>query len=223
MKFLFIAWKDLKAEFRTKQMLNSMMIFALTVMVVFGYSFGDMIGDTKLINQLAPGLLWIAFVFSGMLGLSRSFAGEKEEGCLEGLKLCPTERATIYTGKVISCTILIFMMETVTLPLFVVLFNYSIQGFLGLFLVIILGTLGFVFVGVLLAALTVNARTREILLPVVLFPLILPVIINSVLATGKMLGSCMLGDIRGELQILAIYDVIFFIAAQILFEYVIED
>lgn len=222
MKFLFIAWKDLKAEFRTKQMLNSMMIFALIVIVVFGYSFGDIIGDAKLLNRLAPGILWIAFIFAGMLGLSRSFAGEKEGDCLEGLKLCPIDNTTIYNGKVVSNMVLMFIMEIMTIPIFVVLFNYSIEGFLGLVLIIILGTLGFIFVGSILAALTVNVRFREMLLPVILLPVILPIIINSVLATGKMLGNN-LGDISEELQVLAIYDIIFFISAQILFEYVIED
>jgi len=99
MKFLEIARKDLLAEFRTKQMLNSMVIFALLVIVIFSFAFGNEATifvpnlNKKIVDLLAPGMLWISFTFAGMLGLSRSFAGEKEEGCLEGLKLCPVERS----------------------------------------------------------------------------------------------------------------------------------
>ena len=229
MKFLEIARKDLKAEFRTKQMLNSMMIFALLVIVIFSFAFGNEASiiipvlNRKITDLLAPGMLWIAFTFAGMLGLSRSFAGEKEEGCLEGLKLCPVDRSEIYNGKVLSNAFLMFLMEIVTIPVFVVLFSYDIKNIPGLAVVVILGTFGFIFVGTLLSALTVNTRTREILLPVILFPVLIPVILSAVTATGIMLTSGVISDIAGELQILAVYDIIFFIVAQLVFEYTIED
>ncbi len=229
MKFIEIAKKDLKQEFRTKQMLNSMVIFALLVIVIFSFAFGNessiFIKDIneKVVDLLAPGMLWIAFTFAGMLGLSRSFAGEKEEGCLEGLKLCPVERAEIYNGKVISNAVLMFLMEITTIPIFVVLFNYDLKNIPGLTLVIILGTFGFIFVGTLLSALTVNTRTREILLPVILFPVLIPVILSAVTATGTLLSTGDISEISGELQILAIYDIIFFVTAQLVFEYTIED
>lgn len=229
MKFLEIAKKDLKQEFRTKQMLNSMIIFALLVMVIFNFAFGKEsslpITDlkVKVVDLLAPGMLWIAFTFAGMLGLSRSFAVEKEEGCLEGLKLCPVDRAEIYNGKVISNALLMIMMEIPTVFIFVILFNYDLKNIPGLALVVMLGTLGFIFVGTLLSALTVNTRTREILLPVILFPVLIPVILSAVTATGSMLMSGDISEISGELQILAIYDIIFFVVAQLVFEYTIED
>ncbi|MCX9084197.1 MAG: heme exporter protein CcmB [Candidatus Methanoperedens sp.] len=229
MKFLQIAKKDLLAEFRTKQMLNSMVIFALLVIVIFSFAFGNEATifipnlKKKIIDILAPGMLWIAFTFAGMLGLSRSFAGEKEEGCLDGLKLCPVDRSDIYNGKVLSNAVLMFLMEIATLPIFIVLFSYDIQNLPGLILVIILGTFGFIFVGTLLSALTVNTRTREILLPVILFPVLIPVILSSVTATASMLANGNISDISGELQILAVYDIIFFVVAQIVFEYTIED
>jgi heme exporter protein B len=229
MKFLEIAKKDLLAEFRTKQMLNSMVIFALLVIVIFSFAFGNEATifipnlKKKIIDILAPGMLWIAFTFAGMLGLSRSFAGEKEEGCLDGLKLCPVDRSDIYNGKVLSNAVLMFLMEIATLPIFIVLFSYDIQNLPGLIVVIILGTFGFIFVGTLLSALTVNTRTREILLPVILFPVLIPVILSAVTATAAMLGNGDLSDISGELQILVVYDVIFFVVAQMVFEYTIED
>jgi heme exporter protein B len=229
MKFLEIAKKDLLAEFRTKQMLNSMVIFALLVIVIFSFAFGNEATiyipnlKKKIVDLLAPGMLWIAFTFAGMLGLSRSFAGEKEEGCLDGLKLCPVDRSDIYNGKVLSNAVLMFLMEIATLPIFIVLFSYDIQNLPGLIVVIILGTFGFIFVGTLLSALTVNTRTREILLPVILFPVLIPVILSAVTATAAMLGNGDLSDISGELQILVVYDVIFFVVAQMVFEYTIED
>lgn len=229
MKFLEIAKKDLKAEFRTKQMLNSMIIFALLVIVIFSFAFGNEATiyisnlNKKIVDLLAPGMLWIAFTFAGMLGLSRSFAGEKEEGCLEGLKLCPVDRSEIYNGKVLSNAVLMFLMEMATLPIFIVLFSYDIKNIPGLIVVIILGTFGFIFVGTLLSALTVNTRTREILLPVILFPVLIPVILSAVTATGTMLAKGDFSDIGGELQILVVYDIIFFVVAQMVFEYTIED
>jgi len=229
MKFLEIARKDLLAEFRTKQMLNSMVIFALLVIVIFSFAFGNEATifvpnlNKKIVDLLAPGMLWISFTFAGMLGLSRSFAGEKEEGCLEGLKLCPADRSAIYNGKVLSNAVLMFLMEMATLPIFIVLFSYEIKNFLGLIVVIILGTFGFIFVGTLLSALTVNTRTREILLPVILFPVLIPVILSAVSATGIMLSNGNFSDVAGELQILVVYDLIFFVVAQMVFEYTIED
>ncbi len=229
MKFLEIAGKDLKAEFRTKQMLNSMMIFALLVIVIFSFAFGNEASifipvlNKNVIDILAPGILWIAFTFAGMLGLSRSFSVEKEEGCLEGLKLCPVERSEIYNGKVVSNAVLMILVEITTVPLFIVLFNYDIKNLPGLALVVLLGTAGFIFVGTLLSALTVNTRTREILLPVILFPVLLPVIITAVSSTRVMLSSGDISEIIGELQILVAYDIIFFIVAQMVFEYTIED
>lgn len=229
MKFLEIARKDLVAEFRTKQMLNSMMIFALLVIVIFYFSFGNEssitipVVDKKVSDILAPGMLWISFTFAGMLGLSRSFSSEKEEGCLEGLKLCPVDRSDIYNGKVISNAVLMFLMELITVPMFIVLFSFDINNILGLMIVVLLGTLGFVFVGTLLSALTANTRTRELLLPVILFPVIIPLILSSVTATGTILASGGLSDIAGDIQVLAIYDIIFFIVAQMVFEYTIED
>lgn len=229
MKFLEIAKKDLLAEFRTKQMLNSMIIFALLVIVIFSFAFGNEATiyipnlKKKIIDILAPGMLWIAFTFAGMLGLSRSFAGEKEEGCLDGLKLCPVDRSEIYNGKVLSNAVLMFLMEIATLPIFIVLFSYEIKNLPGLIVVIILGTFGFIFVGTLLSALTVNTRTREILLPVILFPVLIPVILSAVTATATMLANGDIADISGELQILAVYDIIFFVVAQMVFEYTIED
>ncbi|MCD4766263.1 MAG: heme exporter protein CcmB [Methanosarcinales archaeon] len=210
-------------EFRTKQMLNSMVIFSLLVIVIFNYSFSNILFNVE-VADIAPGILWIAFTFAGMLGLSRSFASEMEEGCLDGLKLCPVDPSTIYLGKVVSNLVIMFMIEAIIVPLFIVLFNFSdVKGLAGLIVIILLGTIGFILVGTLFSALTVNMRTREILLPVILFPIIIPLIMSSVMATQKVLSTGDLFSAIDEIRLLVVYDLVFFIAAQLVFEYVIED
>ena len=221
----YIAAKDLKAEFRTKQMLNSMFIFSLLVLVVFSISFGDFLGDSEKVEKLAPGVLWIAFIFAGMLGLSRTFAMETENGCLEALMLCPTDRSAIYTGKILSSLVIVFIMEAVTLPFFIILFNYSLdsQTTLLLLIILFLGTSGFIAVATLLSALTLGTRTRELLLPVLLLPLILPVIIPAVEATAGVLAGNGIENLIPEIRLLAVYDLVFFAVSNLVFEYVISD
>ena len=221
--FLYLAWKDLLMEFRTKQMLNSMVIFSLIVIVIFNYTFSNILFNIK-VEDIAPGILWIAFTFAGMLGLSRSFSSEMEEGCLDGLKLCPVDPSTIYLGKVVSNLVIMFLIEAIIVPMFIVLFNFSVvKGLAGLIVIILLGTIGFILVGTLFSALTVNVRTREILLPVILFPIIIPLIMSSVMATQKVLSTGDLFSAIDEIRLLIVYDLVFFIAAQLVFEYVIED
>jgi len=221
--FLYLAWKDLLMEFRTKQMLNSMVIFSLLVIVIFNYSFSNILFNIE-VADIAPGILWIAFTFAGMLGLSRSFSSEMEEGCLDGLKLCPVDPSTIYLGKVVSNLVIMLLIEAIIVPLFIVLFNFSdIKGLAGLIVIILLGTIGFILVGTLFSALTVNMRTREILLPVILFPIIIPLIMSAVMATQKVLSTGDLVTAVNEIKLLVVYDLVFFIAAQLVFEYVIED
>jgi heme exporter protein B len=222
-EILYLAWKDLLMEFRTKQMLNSMVVFSLLVIVIFNYSFTNILFNVKIFD-IAPGILWISFTFAGMLGLSRAFASEKEEGCLDGLRLCPVDPSVIYLGKVSSNLVIMFIIEAIIIPLFMVLFNFrDIKGLAGLIVIVLLGTLGFMLVGTLFSALTVNMRTREILLPVFLFPIIIPLIVSAVSATQKVLTTGDLWDATNEVRVLVVYNVAFFIAAQILFEYVIED
>lgn len=221
--FLYVAWKDLLMEFRTKQMLNSMVIFSLLVIVIFNYSFSNILFNIEM-SDIAPGILWISFTFAGMLGLSRSFASEKEDGCLDALRLCPIDPSSIYLGKVISNLVIMFIIELIIVPLFIVLFNFTdIQGLLGLSVIILLGTIGFILVGTLFSALTVSMRTREILLPVILFPIIIPLIMSAVMATQNVLSTGELSAASAEVRMLIVYDVVFFIASQLVFEYVIED
>jgi heme exporter protein B len=214
-----IAKKDLTAEFRTKQMLNSMLMFALLIILIFSFSFKDSLGDYDRITELAPGMLWITFMFAGMLGLSRSFALEQEENCIEGLLLCPVDRSTIYVGKLISNLVLMLIIEIPAIPIFMFLFHYTFVNIFWLALVILLGTIGFLTVGTLLSALTLNATTRELLLPVILLPILFPMLFVLVPATSKVLTVV---SAIPEIRVLCVYDIVFFMLSLIVFEYAIE-
>ncbi|MBC7086541.1 MAG: heme exporter protein CcmB [Methanomethylovorans sp.] len=219
---LSIAVKDLRAELRTKQVLNSMLIFTLVVMVILSLSLSDVLSESSVIERLAPGLIWIAFVFAGTVGISRAYVSEIENGCLEALRLCPVDCAAIYTGKVISGMCLMLIVEIAAIPVFIVFFNYNIPHLPEIFLIILLGTAGFSAVGTLLAALSVNTRTREIMLPVLLIPLLLPVLIPTIIATAKILAGDGIFQIISELRLIVLYDIVFFTLARLLFEHTLE-
>jgi heme exporter protein B len=213
-------------------MINSMLIFALIVIIIFYFAFSVLVEDSgltienggKFIDYLSAGILWIAFIFTGILGLSRSFIAEKDKNCLEGLMLCPVSRNTIYLGKVISNLVLIFLIEIVTILFFALFFNYDFNDKIFLLIpILILGTFGFVIVGALLSAISISTRNREVMLPLLLFPILIPVIISAVTATGDVMVGASLGDISDNLKLLGSYDLIFLVIGLMTFEYVIED
>lgn len=222
MKNIFtIAAKDIRLELRTKKVFNSMFIFSIIVLLIFSISFDNVISNNQIMQQLLPALLWVAFIFTNTLGMNRSFADEKENGCLDGLKLVPVDSSSIYFGKTLANVILTLIVEIIIIPIFIILFNFNIPDLNLLLLIIIMGTIGFNAVGTLLAALTVNTRTREILLPVLLLPLLLPVLIPAILATSKIFAG-QGWDILNELRLIIVYDMIFLTISSQLFEYVLE-
>ena len=153
--------KDLALEFRSKEIISTMLIFSFLVIPIFAFSFSPSRQTTR---EVFPGIVWVAFTFAGMLGLGRSFTGERENDCLLGLMLAPLDPTAIYFAKVIDNFLLMALMEAVSFPLFLVFFDYRPQGSLWpLLLVIFLGTLGFCIAGTFLAALSSNARASEIL------------------------------------------------------------
>jgi heme exporter protein B len=218
-KVAAIVWKDLVAELRTKEIFTSMFVFALLVVVIFNFAFE--LRRVEL-EAIGPGVLWVAFTFAGVLGLNRAFVLEKDRGCLEGLMLCPVDRSAIYVGKLVGILIFMTIMEAIALPIFAVLSNLPLF-FPGLIPIIFLGTLGFATVGTLFSAMAVNTRTREVMLPVLLFPIVVPVIIAAVKATGQVLGGQPLSATADWLNLMVAFDVIFFIVAVLAFEYVVEE
>jgi len=220
-KLLTLVWKDLLAEFRTKEMLTSMLMFALIVVVIFNFTFDP---GSRATAEAGPGILWVAFTFAGVLGLHRSLIHEVERGCLHGLMLAPVERGIIFLGKALGNTIFIFLIEVPTFLLFAIFFNLDLwKGLDKLLVIFFLGTIGFAAVGTLLSAISVNTRTREIMLPVLLFPIEVPVILSAVNATASALKGQGWSEISGWLKLLAGFDLIFLLVCFVTFEYVLEE
>jgi heme exporter protein B len=213
-----IVRKDLALEGRSREMLSSMFIFALIVILVFSFSFELRIEQA---SQVAPGVLWVAITFAGMLGLARSFVLERDQGCLDGLLLCPVDRGIIYLGKMVSNLLFISMTEAILLPLYLALFDLPFR--LLLLPIVLLGTLGFSAVGTLVSAMTVHARAREVMLPILLFPLVMPALIAAVKLTGGVLDGQAWPEMRRWMHLLTGFDVIFVVVSYVAFEYVVEE
>jgi heme exporter protein B len=218
-KILAIVHKDIIAELRTKEMFSSMFVFALLVIVIFNFAFELRVANVK---QVAPGVLWVTFTFAGMLGLNRSFILEKDKGCLEGLLLAPVDRSAIYFGKMLGNLIFMSVVEAIVLPIFWVLFNPPLFS-PALILILVLGTLGFAGVGTLFSAIAVHTRAREVMLPILLFPIVVPLMIAAVKITGGLLDGQPLLEMRNWLNLLVGFDIIFLTVSYMTFDYVVEE
>ena len=216
-----IVWKDLTHELRSKEMVLSMCVFSFLVIVIFTFAFPPGMGD---VERITPGILWVAFIFSGLLGMGRSFGVEKDKGSLQGLLLCPVGRGTIYVGKMVGNLIFMLVMEVFTLAIFSLLFNVNPLSFLGpLGLIIVLGTLGFTVVGTIFSAMSANTRARDVMLSLLVFPIAVPLIIASIKATGKILGGAPISEITSWVKILVAFDLTFLMVSYLAFEYVVEE
>ena len=218
---LAILRKDLQAEWRTKERLSPMVFFVLLVLLVFNFSFE--LGGAAL-REIGPGVLWSAYVFASLLGLGRSFADERENDALDALLLAPGGRGAVYLGKMLGNLIFLLAIELLSLPFFILFFNLS-PGFflvplLGIFL---LGSACLASVGTLFAAMSNNMRLRELLLPLLLLPMILPALISCIEATALILANGRFEKLLPHLQMLGVYAVVFTVLSLMLFEYAIEE
>jgi heme exporter protein B len=214
-----VAWKDLAAEFRSRELFSAMLVFSLLVILIFNFALEL---DIKTRQSVTAGVLWVTFAFAGTLGLSRSMTIEKDQGSLDGLLLAPVDRSAIYFGKVISNLAFMLIVEAIVLPIYSVLYNVNLFS-PGLLLVLLLGSVGYIVVGTLLAAMAVQSRTRDVLLPILLFPVVIPVLIAAVKASGGFLTGDTFANIRPWLNLLIVYDVIFTAIAFMVFDYVVEE
>ena len=214
-----IAKKDLLAEFRSKQIITSTLIFSLVVVVTFSIALGDSPGDEDLI---IPAVLWVSFMFGGMMAISRSFTLEKDKNCLEGLLLAPMDRTAIYLGKVFSNLILMFIMEVGIIIMVVVFFNYDIP-ILSFIPILILGTIGFVVVASLLSALAINVKSSEHFLSLILCPILWALIISVITATRTIFIDGDYSEIGNQMKFILMYDISFLAVSFLLFELLVED
>lgn len=213
-----LIWRDLVAEYRSREVLGGGIVFALLTLVIFNFAI-DLRMETA--EEVAPGILWIGFAFAGMLAFGRSFAAERERGTLDGLLLAPIDRSAIYLARTITNTVLMGIVELVSLPVFVALYNVR-AAWGELFLTTALGTIGFTGAGTLVAAIAANTRAREVMLPLLLLPLTVPVLIASVKATALALGARPVEPLPW-LQLLLGFDVIVVATAFLVFEYILDE
>ncbi len=215
-----IIWKDLVAEMRSRELLASMLVFALLVILIFNFALQL---NLQVRENVTAGVLWVTFAFAGTLGLNRSMGVEKEQGRIEGLLMSPVDRSVIYFGKAFGNLIFMLMVEAVVIPVYALLYNTDKLFNMGLLGVVLLGSIGYVGVGTLLSSMAMQTRTRDILLPILLFPLAIPVILPAVRATGGFLEGLAAADLMSSLNLLIVYDIIFVTLSFLFFEYVVEE
>jgi heme exporter protein B len=214
-----VVWKDVRAEFRSRELFSAMLVFSLLIILIFNFALEL---DIKTRQSVTAGVLWATFAFAGTLGLNRSMAIEKDRGCLDGLLLAPVDRSAIYFGKMISNLAFMLIVESIVLPIYSVLYNINLFQ-PGLLVIILLGSIGYTAVGTLLAAMSVQTRTRDILLPILLFPVVIPVLLAAVKASSGFLDGSDLADILLPINLLIAYDIIFIAVALMVFDSVVEE
>lgn len=211
--------KDLRAELRGRELINSMLLYSVLAVLIFSFS---MELDRQARQTSIAGVFWVTVIFAGMLGLNRSLAAEKDKGNLDALLLAPIDRAVLFFGKMLSN--LIFMLIVAVLLMFLVTILFNISLFKPwLALVVLLGTVGFATVGTLLSSMTVHTRARETMLPILLLPVSLPIILSAVRASTAILTAVPQADWIAWPQMLFVADVILLALAYVLFDYVVEE
>lgn len=218
-KISTIIWKDLVSELRTKNVITSVLVFALLVLVIFNFTFEP---QTEIMAPISAGILWVAFTFAGILGLNRSMVIETEKSCIEGLMLCPIDRDIIYFGKVLGNFTFMLTVEIVVLLVFSILFNLPILV-PGLFLIVLLATLGFAAVGTLFSTIAVNTKAREIMLPVLFLPIVVPLLLAAIKATELVLAGESWKALLPWLGTIGAFNAIFLTVSAFVFEYAIEQ
>ena len=216
---MVIVWKDLLLELRSKDLVVSIVVFGLLVVVLFNFALNNIPGRSE---ELAPGILWAAFAFSAILAMNRAFVRDQEQGGLEGLLISPVSRDAIFLGKALTSLIFMLLVEAVLLPVYAVMLDFSALSWY-LMLTIFLGTLGFAVVGTLFSAMAVQTRSREIMLPVLFFPVLLPVIIASVEASTRAIGGETFIGLGRWLPLIGVFDAIFLVICPWVFSFVVEE
>ena len=215
-----IVQKDLAAEFRSRELLSAMLVFSMLVILIFNFALEL---NIEVRRSVAAGVLWTTFAFAGTLGLNRSMAVEKDRGCMDGLLLAPVDRSAIFFGKAISNLAFMLIVEAIVIPMYAMLYNETRifkPEFLG---VLLLGSIGYIAVGTLLSAMSVQTRTRDVLLPILLFPVAVPVLLASVKASSSIIADATFAEILTPLNLLIVYDVVFIAASFMVFDSVVEE
>lgn len=215
-----IVWKDLTAERRSRAGFNAVAFLGVLILLLFGFALGP---DADALRQAAAGALWLAILFAGVLAFNRSYQLELDGAALEPLLLYPAPRWTIFAGKFVANLLFVVLLELVVVPVAIVLFQVkSAAGWLPAGGVLFLGSIGFVALGTFYASMASRSRAREVLLPLLLFPMLIPVLLASAEATSALLAGDPMRDAGAWISLLAAFDVIFVVASFVAFDHVIE-
>jgi heme exporter protein B len=214
-----MAWKDLRTERRSQANFNSVLFLALLMLLLFGFALGP---DAEGLRTASGGVLWLTVLFSGVQAFNRSYQVELDNSALETLLLYPGERWPIFVGKVAANLVFVLAVELITVPLAAVLYHAPLDRAMPMLgVVLFLGTVGFVTLGTFYAALASRSRAREVLLPLLLFPMLVPVLIAAAKATSVLVSGDVMGDASSWLRLLVAFDFIFLAAAIFVFDAVI--
>jgi len=212
--------KELRLEFRSRELLSATIIFALVVVVLFSFAFDPTAAESR---RYGPGLLWIAFLFAGSLMLNPSFSREQNNETLDALRLAPISPFAILLGKMLANFIFMSVAELILVPVFAVLYNISLAGIVWrLALVLMLGTIGLTVTGTVFSAVSAHARMRELLLPLLLLPILTPLLIASVESTASLFQEQPALD-RTWVAFLAGFDIVFLTASWLLSDYLLDE
>ena len=205
---LAIAGKDLRSEIRSKETVNASLSFALVILMLFSFAFDP---GSDQVREISGGLLWLVYAFAGTLILNRSFARELVNDCLDALISSPASGAQLFFGKCLANYLLLMVVECVSFPVFIIFYNARWPARWGLlFLVMLLGTWGITVIGTLFSAMTVNLRLRELMLPTLVYPMLIPALLGAIrLSTVLIAGDPLETDDQIWFKLLAGFDVIF--------------
>jgi heme exporter protein B len=216
-----VVWKDLTAERRTKATFNAVVFFAALTLLLFGFALGP---DPEKMQEAAAGVIWLTILFSGVLAFNRSYEQELEGGALDALLLYPGERRSIFLGKFLANLSFVMLVEVVLVPTATWLYDLPIhRSPFQLAGVLLLGSIGFVALGTFYAAMASRVRAREVLLPLLLFPMLIPLLVGAVESTSALLVGDALGNSGSWIRLLLVFDLIFVVACIMAFDYVIEE
>jgi heme exporter protein B len=216
-----VFWKDALLELRTRERVASMGAFAVLAGVLFHYSI-----DTSVVRpqDVASGLVWMTIVFGGLLGIGRTFHLEAQDNALQGILLSPAPKDAVFMGKVLANFTLLYLVSVLVLGVFTLFFDLDLgQSPVGLLLALGLGALGFVALGTLFSAVTAGTRMGETLLPILVFPLLVPMVVYGVGATSRLLANRPMTEVAGNLRMLAAFALASLAVGAVLFRFVVED
>ncbi len=211
--------KDLRLEARTRESLTAILAFSLVVAFIFNFAFDP---SPRIVAVVGPGIVWVAYIFTGVLGMNRTFILESERGTLDGLLLAPVGREAVYLGKLLGALTLLLVVEALMLPVFLVLYNLSLLN-LWFLAIAVAATVGFAAVGTLFSAIAVQTRAREVMLPLLFLPVVLPIVIGAVAGTGEALDGSGWSGVGRWLQLIVAFDAVFLVLSSWAFEFVLEE